>query len=78
MAWVLKLVGFPAGTASDSVVDNDAVDAIETVLHRYPVLDRPVVVPEVQLPARLYARKNPRFDHLNVDAQRVQHVSATR
>ncbi len=78
MAWILKLVGFSAGAAGDSVVIHDAVDAIETVLHRYPVLDRPVVVPEVQFPARLYARKNPRFDHLNFDAQGVQHLSATR
>ena len=78
MAWVLKLVGFPAGTASDSVVVNDAVDAIETILHRYPVLYRPIVVPEMQLAARLYARKYPEFVHLNAAAQRVQNVSATR
>ncbi len=78
MAWVLKLVGFPAGTASDSVVVNDAVDAIETILHRYPVLYRPIVVPEMQLAARLNARKNSGFDHLCLDTQRVQNVSTPR
>ena len=78
MGWVLKLVGFPAGAASDSVVVNDAIDAIETILHRYPVLYRPIKVSEMQLAARLNARKNSGFDHLCLDGERVQNVSAPR